>query len=105
MGTVTITTMSTTSITIAWSTVSSATGYYVSYDRRDFEVIITPKYMLVDGGSNGDATISDLEPGTMYRIRVWATNGASVSSQPVEAYGMTFEEGVLPWLPSPPCRL
>ena len=52
--------------------------------------------MLVDGGSNGDATISDLEPGTMYRIRVWATNGMSVSSQPVEAHGKTSEEGMLP---------
>ena len=96
MGSVNIDTMSTTSITISWSTVSLATGYYVSYDRRDFEVIITPKYMLVDGGSNGGATISDLEPGTMYRIRVWATNGTSVSSQPVEVYGETSEEGVLP---------
>ena len=96
MGTVTIDTMSTTSITIAWSTISLATGYYISYERRDFEVVITPKYMLVDGGSNGGATISDLEPGTMYRIRVWATNGVSVSSQPVEVYGETSEEGLLP---------
>ena len=96
MGSVTIDTVSTTSITISWSTVSSAAGYYISYDRRDFELVITPKYMLVDGGSTGGATISDLEPGTMYRIRVWATNGTSVSSQPVVAYGKTIEEGVFP---------
>ena len=84
MGTVTFDTVNTTSITISWSTVSSASGYYISYDRRDFEVIITPKYMLVDGGSASGATISDLEPGTMYRIRVWATNGTSVSSEPAK---------------------
>ena len=95
VSTVTIFTMTTTSLTVLWSTISSATGYYISYDRRDFEVIITPKHMLVDGGSTGGATISDLEPGTMYRIRVWATNGTSVSSQPVEAHGKTSEEGVL----------
>ena len=96
MGTITIDTTTSTSLTVSWRTVSLATGYYVSYDRRDFELIITPKYMLVDGGSTGGATISDLEPGTMYRIRVWATNGTSVSSQPAEVHGKTSEEGVLP---------
>ena len=43
--------------------------------------MVTPQYKRVVGGDNTGATLSGLEPGTTYRIRVWSTDGASVSRE------------------------
>ena len=41
--------------------------------------MVTPQYeRIVEGATS--VTLSGLEPGTTYRIRVWSTDGASVSS-------------------------
>ena len=72
---------STTTVSVSWSQVSDATGYYVSYQRQDLGTppVVTPQYERIVGGDNTSVTLSGLEPGTTYRIRVWSTDGASVS--------------------------
>ena len=72
----------TTSVSVSWSQVSGATGYYVSYQRQDLGAppVVTPQYERIVGEANTSVTLSGLEPGTTYRIRVWSTDGASVSS-------------------------
>ena len=73
---------STTTLSVSWSQVSGATGYYVSYQRQDLGTppVVTPQYERIVGGGTTSVTLSDLEPGTTYRIRVWSTDGTSVSS-------------------------
>ena len=70
------------SISVSWSQVSGATGYYVSYQRQDLGTppVVTPQYERIMGGDTTSVTLSGLEPGTTYRIRVWSTDGTSVSS-------------------------
>ena len=45
------------------------------------------------GGANTSVTLSGLEPGTTYRIRVWSTDGTSVSSEAGEIDVTTVESG------------
>ena len=86
---------STTTVSVSWSPVSGATGYYVSYQRQDLgsPPVVTPQYERIVGEDNTSVTLSVLEPGTTYRIRVWSTNGASVSSGAVELDVTTMESG------------
>ena len=51
----------------------------MSYQRQDLGTppVVTPQY---ERGVTTSVTLSDLEPGTTYRIRVWSTDGTSVSS-------------------------
>ena len=42
--------------------------------------MVTPQYERIVGGATTSVTLSGLEPGTTYRIRVWSTDGTSVSS-------------------------
>ena len=85
----------TTAVSVSWSQVSSATGYYVSYQRRDLGAppVVTPQYERIVGGATTSVTLSGLEPGTTYRIRVWSTNGTSVSSRKMETDVTTMESG------------
>ena len=86
---------STTTATVSWSQVSGATGYYVSYQRQDLGTppVVTPQYERIVGGATTSVTLSGLEPGTTYRIRVWSTDGASVSSGTKEMGVTTMESG------------
>ena len=85
----------TTTVSVSWSQVSGATGYYMSYQRQDLgaPAVVTPQYQRIVGGASTSVTLSGLEPGTAYRIRVWSTNGASVSSEAVEIDVTTLESG------------
>ena len=85
----------TTTVSVSWSQVLDATGYYVSYQRQDLGTppVVTPQYQRIVGGSSTIVTLSDLEPGTTYRIRVWSTNGTSVSSEAGERNVTTVESG------------
>ena len=71
------------SITLNWSSVSGSSGYYISYERLDFSVPVTPTYMRLGGSDNTSAILNKLTAGTRYMIRVWATDGSGVS-QPIE---------------------
>ena len=84
----------TTTLSVSWSQVSGATGYYVSYQRQDLGTppVVTPQYERIVGGATS-VTLSGLEPGTTYRIRVWSTNGTSVSSEAREMDVTTVERG------------
>ena len=55
--------------------------------------MVTPQYVRIVGGANIDVTLSGLEPGTTYRIRVWSTDGTSVSSEAREMDVTTVESG------------
>ena len=55
--------------------------------------MVTPQYVRIVGGANTSVTLSGLEPGTTYRIRVWSTNGTSVSSEAREMDVTTVESG------------
>ena len=85
----------TTSVSVSWSQGSGATGYYVSYQRQDFGAppVVTPQYERIVGGATTSVTLSGLEPGTTYRIRVWSTDGTSVSSGTREMDVTTIESG------------
>ena len=85
----------TTAVSVSWSQVSGATGYYVSYQRQDLGAppVVTPQYERIVGGANTSVTLRGLEPGTTYRIRVWSTDGTSVSSEAREMDVTTMEEG------------
>ena len=85
----------TTSVSVSWSQVSGATGYYVSYQRQDLGAppVVTPQYERIVGGDNTGATLSGLEPGTTYRIRVWSKDNSSVSSEAREVVLSTTEMG------------
>ena len=85
----------TTTVSVSWSPVSGATGYYVSYQRQDLGAppVVTPQYERIVGGATS-VTLSGLEPGTTYRIRVWSTNGTSVSSEAEEMDVTMVESGM-----------
>ena len=85
----------TTTVSVSWSPVSNATGYYVSYQRQDLGAppVVTPQYERIVGGANTSVTLSGLEPGTTYRIRVWSTDGTSVSSEAGMVDVTTVESG------------
>ena len=55
--------------------------------------MVTPQYERIVGGANTSVTLSGLEPGTTYRIRVWSTDGTSVSSEAKEMNVTTVENG------------
>ena len=84
----------TTAVSVSWSPVSGATGYYVSYQRQDLGTppVVTPQYERIVGGATS-VTLSGLEPGTTYRIRVWSTDGTSVSSEAGKVDVTTVESG------------
>ena len=54
--------------------------------------MVTPQYERIVGGATS-VTLSGLEPGTTYRIRVWSTDGTSVSSEAREMNLTTEESG------------
>ena len=85
----------TTTVSVSWSSVLGATGYYVSYQRQDLGAppVVTPQYERIVGGASTSVTLSGLEPGTTYRIRVWPTDGTSVSSEAREMDVTTVESG------------
>ena len=85
----------TASVSVSWSQVPGATGYYVSYQRQDLGAppVVTPLYERFVGGDTSSATLSGLEPGTTYRIRVWSTDGTSVSSETGKKDVTTMESG------------
>lgn len=84
----------TTTVSVSWSPVSGATGYYVSYQRQGLGAppVVTPQYERIVGGVTS-VTLRGLEPGTTYRIRVWSTDGTSVSSEAREMNVTTVESG------------
>ena len=86
---------STTTVSVSWSQVSGATGYYVSYQRQNLGTppVVTPQYARIVGGDNTSVTLSGLEQGTTYRIRVWSTDGTSVSNGTGEMDVTTVESG------------
>ena len=67
----------------------------MSYQRQNLGTppVVTPQYERIVGGTNTSVTLSGLEPGTTYRIRVWSTDGASVSSEAREVDVTTMESG------------
>ena len=85
----------TTTVSVSWPQVLSATGYYVSYQRQDLGAppVVTPQYERLVGETNNSVTLRGLEPGTTYRIRVWSTDGTSVSSVAREKNVTTMENG------------
>ena len=85
----------TTTASVSWSQVSGATGYYVSYQRQDLGAppVVTPQYERIVRGATTSVTLSGLEPGTTYRIRVWSRDGTSVSSRKMEMDVTTVENG------------
>ena len=82
-------------VSVSWSQVSGATGYYVSYQRQDLGAppVVTPQYERIVGGATTSVTLSDLEPGTTYKIRVWSILETSVSSVAREKDVITVESG------------
>ena len=85
----------TTTVSVSWSKVKNATGYYVSYRRQDLGAppVVTPQYERIVGRATTSVTLSGLEPGTTYRIRVWSANGKSVSSGKMEMDVTTVKSG------------
>ena len=69
----------------------------MSYQRQDLgtPLVVTPQYERIVGGDTTSVTLSGLEPGTTYRIRVWSTDGTSVSSEAGEMNEATMESGEL----------
>ena len=67
----------------------------MSYQRQDLGAppVVTPQYERIVGGANTSVTLNDLEPGTTYRIRVWSTDGRTVSSEAKETDVGTMELG------------
>ena len=67
----------------------------MSYQRQDLGTppVVTPQYERIVGGATTSVALSGLEPGTTYRIRVWSTDGTSVSSGAGEMDVTTVERG------------
>ena len=67
----------------------------MSYQRQDLGTppVVTPQYERIVGGASTSVTLSGLEPGTTYRIRVWSTDGTSVSREAGERNVATMESG------------
>ena len=82
------------SITLSWTSVSRSSGYYISYERLDFSVPVTPTYMRLGGSDNTSVTLNKLTAGSRYIIRVWATDGSGVS-QPIEKTVKTEDDSEL----------
>ena len=80
-------------ITLSWSEVTGTARYYVSYERTDLSISLTPTYIRLVGSSNTTVTIPGLEPGAMYRIRVWASSNSARASSPHEIHITTNEDG------------
>ena len=76
------------SISLSWTSVSGSSGYYISYERLDFSVPVTPTYIRLGGSDSTSVTLNKLTAGTRYMIRVWATDGSGVS-QPIEKTAKT----------------
>ena len=57
--------------------------------------MVTPQYERIVGGATTNVTLSNLQPGTTYRVRVWSTNGSSVSSEAREMAVTAMELGEL----------
>ena len=55
--------------------------------------MVTPQYERIVRRDNTSVTLSGLEPGTTYRIRVWSTDGTSVSSDAREMNVTAMESG------------
>ena len=55
--------------------------------------MVTPQYERIVGGATTSVTLSGLEPGTTYRIRVWSADGTSVSREAGEMDVTTMESG------------
>ena len=55
--------------------------------------MVTPQYERIVGGATTSVTLSGLQPGTTYRIRVWSTDGTSVSSGATNKAVTTVESG------------
>ena len=68
----------------------------MSYQRQDLGAppVVTPQYERIVGGSSTSVTLSGLEPGTTYRIRMWSTDGTSVSREAREVDVTTMESGM-----------
>ena len=66
----------------------------MSYQRQDLGAppVVTPQYERIVGGATS-VTLSGLEAGTTYRIRVWSTDGRTVSSGAMETDVTTVESG------------
>ena len=71
------------SITLSWTRISGSSGYYISYERLDLSVPVTPTYMRFGGSVSTSVTLKKLTAGTRYMIRLWATDGGGIS-QPIE---------------------
>ena len=69
----------------------------MSYQRQDLGTppVVTPQYERIVGGATTSVTLSGLESGTTYRIRVWSTDGTSVSSGAGEMNVTTMDSGEL----------
>ena len=67
----------------------------MSYQRQDLgdPPVVTPQYERIVGEASASVTLSGLEPGTTYRIRVWSTDGASISSEAGNRNVATMESG------------
>ena len=89
---VSVSSTTTNSITLSWSEVTGTARYYVSYERTDLSISLTPTYIRLVGSRNTTVTIPGLEPGAMYRIKVWASNNSTGASSPHEIHNMTKNE-------------
>ena len=71
----------------------------MSYQRQDLGTppVVTPQYKKIVGEASTSVTLSGLEPGTTYRIRVWSTDGASISSEAGDRNVATMESGEVSW--------
>ena len=85
--------MATNNITLSWSEVTGTARYYVSYERTDLSISLTPTYIRLVGRSSTTVTIPGLELGAMYRIKVWASNNSARASSPHEIHMTTNEDG------------
>ena len=67
----------------------------MSYQRQDLGTppVVTPQYERIVGGTNTSVTLSGLQPGTTYRIRVWSRDVTSVSREAGEMNVTTMESG------------
>ena len=67
----------------------------MSYQRQDIGTppVMTPQYEMIVGGATTSVTLSGLERGTTYRIRVWSTDWTSVSGGAREMNVTTMESG------------
>ena len=67
----------------------------MSYQRQDLGAppVVTSQYERTVGGATTSVTLSGLEPGTTYRIRVWSTDGRSVSNGTTNKDVTTVESG------------